>query len=102
MNLFDLAESRRLKEAGQIQAELTASLWANDWVGKARYFAIQHARLHGTVTSDDIHRICPMPDSVHPNSMGAIWRTKELVCVGYTVTQRKSGHARRIGIYKPA
>lgn len=100
--LFNAAESQRRRDGGIASVELNATLWHNDWVSKARYMAVQHARIHGSVCADDIHRICPLPSGLHHNAFGAIWRTKELVCVDWKKSERPDAHARRIGIYKYA
>lgn len=73
---------------------------ADGWVQKARQKAIEHARIYGTVTSDDVHQICPMPKELHVNSMGAVFNTSELKLIRYEKSQREKSHSRVIGRYE--
>lgn len=92
-DLFDWAASRQARDDG------VAKVSQNDWVERARAFALNYAARNGEVTSDDLQRHMPRPASVHPNAVGAVFRTKLLQVIGYTQTERVSGHARTIKIY---
>lgn len=92
MNLFE-AIALRDQKIEQV------TLNSKGWVQMAREMAIQHAIRHGTVSSDDLYGVCPIPPSISKNSMGAVFRTKKLKLVGFTQSKRIPSHARRIGIY---
>lgn len=92
MNLFEAAELRDQKIA-------QVTLNAGGWVQEATLKAIEYARIHGSVTSDNLHEIFPLPPSVHRNATGAVFRDKRLKLVGFTQSTRLSSHARRIGIF---
>lgn len=70
-----------------------------DWVDKARASAIQFAKTHGKVTSDDLYEICPLPEGAHPNLMGSVWRGINLRMIGYTQSRRPEAHGRIIRVY---
>lgn len=69
------------------------------WLKEARNCAHRYAGIHGTVTSDDVHRLCPPPPWVHHNAMGGIFRTRAFVSVGFVQSKRPSAHARMIREY---
>jgi len=93
--LLDLIESSRRRDAGCKLVETNNK----DWVTAARLLAIQLACQNGEVTSDDIQQRMPRPEWVHPNSVGAIFRCKQLKFIGHKTSERVSAHARRIGVY---
>lgn len=95
--LFDAAQSRLLRDKGIEQA---GSWPANEWVSKARAFAVSYARVHGTVDMDVVSRHCPRPADISPAASGAVFKTKELVVCGTKNSDKVSSHARRICIYK--
>lgn len=95
-SLFDAAKARELRDLG---IEIVSS-WPNDeWVKNARRIAVRLAQINGTVSSDDVQRIFPRPDAIHPNATGAIFHCKELKMVGLKSSERIPSHARRIGVY---
>jgi hypothetical protein len=97
-NLFDAAEARRLQAQGIASV---SSFPADEWVHKARAWAVDHAHRTGEVTSDDVHQFCPLPPGIHHNAMGAVFSgTQSLVACGMKKSERPSSHARRILIYK--
>ena len=67
-----------------------------DWLTYARSYAVLHARLHGSVTADDIHERWPIPEGVDPRVMGAALKIPELAPDGYVQTKRREAHARPI------
>ena len=70
-----------------------------NWLDEARAKAFAHATAHGTVTSDDVHILVPVPAWVHHNAMGAVFRDHRFISTGFVQTKRKSGHARWIHSY---
>lgn len=96
-DLFDAARSRALRDQGIEQA---GSWPASEWVAKARSFAISWARMHGSVSIDDVNRHCPRPESISPNAAGSIFRTSELEAFGTLQSKKITSHARRVCIYR--
>ena len=72
-----------------------------EWVSQARAVAKRVAYEQGTVSSDDIHELCPPPPDAHPNVMGAVFKNLGLRVVSFTTTKRPSGHGRLIRVYGP-
>jgi hypothetical protein len=70
-----------------------------DWLQDARAKAYAHAVACGTVCSDDVHRLSPVPPWVHHNAMGAVFRDKRFKIAGWVQSKRPSAHARTIRIY---
>lgn len=66
------------------------------WLTKARWVAQELVMRHGSVTADDIHFWCPIPEGVDPHVMGAVFQIPELVADGYVQTKRPCAHARPI------
>ena len=64
-----------------------------DWLTYARSYAVLHARLHGSVTADDIHERWPIPDGIDPRVMGAALKIPELAPEAHIKTTRRQGHA---------
>ncbi len=85
--------------AGRDIAINTMEVNYTDWMAEAREKAVSHARDHGSVTSDDIYALAPMPPWIHHNAMGAVFRDKRLKIDGYVMSKRPSAHARRIAVY---
>lgn len=97
-DLFDYAEAQKARDAGI--ARLHENLIADSWIAQAREFALLYAAKHGEVSADDVLKFCPRPSDVHKNSVGAIFRSKQLRLVGFKQSSKVSSHARRIGIYQ--
>lgn len=71
----------------------------SDWLKDARESAYRFCILNNTVSSDDVHRLTPLPPWIHHNVMGAVFRDHRFVARGYIQTRRPSGHARIIREY---
>ncbi len=97
--LFDYIESQNRRDIGIAKVSGYPN---DDWITRARNFAMHYAARNGEVTSDDVQKWCPPPPDAHPNVMGAVFRGKRLKPVGFTQTKRVSGHARTIRIYELA
>ena len=82
-----------------IQPDNVEAITYAAWLKEARNCAHRYAGIHGTVTSDDVHRLCPPPPWVHHNAMGGIFRTRAFVSVGFVQSKRPSAHARMIREY---
>lgn len=72
-----------------------------EWIAQARKVAKRIAHDQGSVSSDDIHELCPPPPEAHPNVMGAVFKNLGLRVVSFTTTKRPSGHGRLIRVYGP-
>ena len=98
-DLFDIRQAEVLRNIGLAKV----SSYPNDeWVTQARGLAIHLATKNGEVTINDVLKILPKPESVHPNACGAVMRCKELVFIGQRKSDKVSSRARRIGIYRRA
>lgn len=95
MTQIGLFEGRRRRDAG-IKKVSQDFAW---WLEQARHLAVQIAKRKGFVSSDDIHKVCPLPDTAHHNLMGAVFKDKQFDPVGYCPSTRPSAHGRIIRIY---
>lgn len=69
------------------------------YVRRARAYAIGHARLHGSVTADDVRKALPLPEGIDGRVMGAIFNTQALKKIGYTQTKVATSHGRPIAVF---
>jgi hypothetical protein len=69
------------------------------WVEAAREWVIWYAMEYGSVSADDLRRNFSVPDHVHPNAIGAVFRSKWLRRTGFVQSTTPSAHARMIGVY---
>ena len=72
------------------------------WIGWARSVAWGIAHQKGTVTSDDVREMCPIPPEIHPSVMGAVLRHKTFKLLHFEKSRRDVANARRIGVYRLA
>ena len=94
--LFDLDRGRALKHEAHQAFEERAG-W---WLGQARRVAREVCREKGSVTSDDVLAVVGLPNGVHHNVVGTIFKERCWVRVGFTQTKRPEGHARLIGVWR--
>lgn len=94
--LFNAAASRKLKERG---LDIAESFPADYWVQRARAVAELLAAKNGSVTSDDVLRVCPRPADVPPNATGSLFRGKKWKCIGTQQSEQVSRHAGIIRIW---
>lgn len=73
----------------------------SEWINQARAVARRVAQERGSVSSDDIHELCPPPSDAHPNVMGAVFKGLGLRVISFMPTKRPSGHGRLIRVYGP-
>lgn len=97
-DLFYLPGARQAREAINDVFEITQP----DYLAKARAVAIRHAELHGTVTIDDVRRVCPVPKNVSPNVLGSVFCGKLWKCTGITTSSRVAAHGRMIRVWQIA
>jgi len=98
-DLFNYAAGKALRDRG---LEAVSSFPNDQYLKQARALALILAAKNGEVTTDDVQRILPRPENIHPNVVGAICKCKELKFVGFKQSERATAHARRIGIYRLA
>lgn len=67
-----------------------------DWLVEARESA-ERLGLIGTVTIDDVRKVCPPPSDVDPRVMGAVFEHKKWEKTGYVSSTR--GHGRAVAIF---
>ena len=70
-----------------------------EWLEKARKFAAECALRHGEVSINDVREGQPPPPDVHPNVLGAVFRTKDFKQIGWTTAAHPGAHARAIRMY---
>jgi hypothetical protein len=73
----------------------------SEWIAHAKDVARRVAHERGSVSSDDIHELCPPPPGAHPNVMGAVFKGIGLRVISFMTTKRPSGHGRLIRVYGP-
>lgn len=77
-----------------------------DWIQRARIVAHniiigrQHYWLGGWVTADDLREVWPVPVGQDARVVGAVFRDKRFVKMGYTATERPSSHSRPIAVFR--
>ena len=81
-------------------ARLSSTVSRQEWLAKARACAVDYARRHGSVTSDHVRHLCPIPTQFDPRILGAVFKCDDLVAVGFTHTKRREGHARIIRVWR--
>ncbi len=75
---------------------------SEEYVRRARKFAVAYAKEAGSVTVDDVYRACPPPSDTDGRVMGAIMKCNELVATGYTPTTRATSHGRPVRRFEVA
>ena len=73
-----------------------------EYVARARAWAIAYANETGSVIVDDVYRACPPPADVDGRVMGGIMKCKELRAGEYVLTTRETSHARPVRRFYPA
>ena len=94
-NFFDLEAGQAAKEEALERFESESQAW----LAQARQIAREVCRRKGTATSDDVLTATGLPEGLHHNVVGAIFR-RGFVRVGFTQTARPEGHARVIGVWE--
>lgn len=98
-NLFDYAEGLRLRDLGLSQV----SSYPNDsWIESARKIAIFLANKYGEVTINDVYKILPRPENMHPNASGPVMRCKELRQIGFRQSEKTTRRCGTVRVYAPA
>ena len=70
-----------------------------NFLDRARVVARRIAAEKGWVTADDVREVLAIPDDVHPNVMGAIFRGEfEFMC--WKKSAQPQRHANRIGRWR--
>lgn len=71
----------------------------NLWIREARYVAAQIAMRRGTVTTDDVQAVCPLPLHLHDNCWGSVLRPPFFRKVDTRQTRRSEGRGRLIHVW---
>lgn len=66
------------------------------WIKWARYTAARIIQEKGWVTSDDVWKVCPVPDGINHKVMGAVFRPPFRKLGEPVQTERRVAHARPI------
>jgi hypothetical protein len=97
---FDLKKGKQLRDEGIEEV----SFDREDWIQRARLLAVNIARKDGTVDSDRVVKLYPIPEDADPRIMGAVFNSRvadfPFVPCGWTQTARKQGHARPMRVWK--
>ena len=94
-----MIQEDRLKAAGM---ESCARHY-RDQLLKAQRIAVELARIHGTVTSDDVREEAlkrGLNLSFSKNWSGSVWKGKDWIKVGYVPSRHPGGHGRVIAQWK--
>ncbi len=97
-DLFDFAEARAERDKALRHFEDSQP----SFLAQARSLAITIAQQDGRVTIDDVRARLPLPEGIHPNVFGAVFKGKLFEPIGYVPSQRKAAHARAIRVYRLA
>ena len=91
-----------MKEGRELRDKALAFLEQKrgEWISKARLEAIFIARHKGTVTINDVRDAINLPEDFHPNTWGAVLKSKDFEAVGFVQASHPSAHARVIRVYK--
>jgi hypothetical protein len=74
----------------------------HQFLERCRALAVLICKQHGQVSINDIRAIIDVPPGVHPSVLGAVFRTKQFVRVGYTEAAHPQAHARVVRVYSLA
>ena len=72
----------------------------SDWLEQARSVAWTIGKNGGTVTINDVRRVCPPPVEVDPRVMGAVFLRKLWRKVGYSNSSRSESHGRPVALFE--
>jgi len=70
------------------------------WLEKARDTARRLCEATGSANIDQVRAYCPPPDHVDPRIMGAVFKHKDFVHLGFTRSKRKACHGRPISTFR--
>lgn len=93
-DLFNHAESQRLKSIGMEQA--ANGYGAYDWLSQAQSIAKMLSAKFGEVTVDEVLKLCPRPTTVSPNATGSLFNGKGWQSLGFVPTSNVRGRGRMI------
>ena len=71
-----------------------------EFLAKARKVAKMLGRDGRIVTINDVRAVISPPDDIDPRVMGAVFKTAEWQCVGYTGSSRRVCHGRPVAQFK--
>lgn len=72
----------------------------SDWISRARIVAHNIILRKGCVTADDLREVWPVPDAWDARVVGAVFRDRRFLKVGYTATERVTSHSRPIAVFR--
>jgi hypothetical protein len=72
------------------------------FLARCRALAVEICRTQGTVCINDIRAQITLPAEMHPSVLGAVFRSKQFMAVGYTEASHPQAHARVIRTYQLA
>jgi hypothetical protein len=72
----------------------------HDWISRARLEAIFIAKTKGSVTINDVREAIQMPEDFHPNTWGAVLKSKDFEAIGFSQASHPAAHARVVRVFK--
>jgi hypothetical protein len=71
-----------------------------DFLEHCRTIAADIARQRGQVSINEVRKAINIPEGVHPSVLGAVFKSKKFIAIGYTEATHKAAHARVVRVYK--
>lgn len=72
----------------------------HEWISRARLEAIFIAKKKGSVTINDVRGAIQMPEDFHPNTWGAVLKSKDFEAIGFAQAIHPAAHARVVRVFK--
>lgn len=69
------------------------------WLENARTTAFKLLKRSERITIEDVLKVCPRPQYVHPNTTGKVFIEKEFVAVGWRPSQRPLMNGRQVRVW---
>lgn len=71
----------------------------NKWLEEARDTARKLLSVQAFITIEDVLKLCPRPQYVHPNTTGSVFVDKDFVSTGYRRSVRRSMNGREVKVW---
>lgn len=98
MNAVQLSLDQALRRRDLALAQLEGHY--PRWLDRARAVAEEICRRWGTVTADDIRAVLAIPEGVHHNVVGSIFKGPRWERVDWQQSEQPQGHGRWIGVWR--
>lgn len=90
-----------MKTGAQLRDAALAAIEAkrHEWLQKARLKAMMIALQKKSVTINDLREVISLPEDFHPNTWGAVFKSKDFKPIGFDQARHPAAHARIVRIY---